>query len=158
METNTSSTEVRRRRSKTDILRDALGGVWKYDECTTWWDIASRDGRHVTRSAGCSCDVICDHQPRYQLYERRDATPRDVVFAFDGLSYYDELEPILPDTAARSGARTRAHRSVPRRIPVPVGTGSWRTPTTTNNPDEGGGGARDDRGARPPSSSLEDED
>ncbi|MHA2279906.1 MAG: hypothetical protein ACXAC5_03390 [Promethearchaeota archaeon] len=52
--------------NKTKYLEKHFGGKWKYDGVTSWW---CDDGkRHVSRTASCMCDDICNHPPRYFLY------------------------------------------------------------------------------------------
>jgi hypothetical protein len=71
--------------SKAKLLKQALGGSWKYDGKTTWWDNESEERRHVSRVKSCSCDDYCPHVADYYLYNV-EAT-KLVIFGNDSISF-----------------------------------------------------------------------
>ena len=70
--------------SITKLLKQSLGGSWKYDGRTTWWDNESKERRHVSRVASCSCDDDCGHTPNFYLYNNGDT--KLVMFGTDSVS------------------------------------------------------------------------
>lgn len=70
---------------KSRQLKNALGGSWKYDGRTTWWDQDSKEHRHVSRVAACSCEDHCPHSPRFYLYN--DGDPKMVIFGVNEVMF-----------------------------------------------------------------------
>jgi len=71
--------------SKVRLLQEALGGQWSYHAKSGSWSDASSE-RQVDRVAGCSCDDLCDHSPRYYLYEPGQE-PKLVLFTSRKVSF-----------------------------------------------------------------------
>ena len=53
--------------NKSKYLREHFGGNWKYDGMATWW--CDDNKRWVSKTSSCSCDDVCNHPPRYIMYQ-----------------------------------------------------------------------------------------
>lgn len=59
------------RKSRLDVIKEKLGGKWKYDHIHRWWNCT--DGRQVTREVVCNCWVWgkdCNCQPVFMLLDK----------------------------------------------------------------------------------------